>query len=84
MYGHTVRGLEITCENGFQGLIYVTKESAFVVSGKNGVVLRAWHYELSDDQKHITLTGMGNNSVAFDAVIPESCHPTVTNWPLIE
>lgn len=83
LYGHVVVGLEITCENGYQGMIYVTKEPAFEIPVKD-TILRAWHYELSDDGKFITLTGIGNNSIAFDKVEPNSCHPTVTNWSLIQ
>lgn len=79
---HYCRLLEITCENGFSAIIYVTQELPFEEMGPNNIMFRAWHYELSNDEKFITLTGINNHSVVFDAVEPNSCHPTITNWPL--
>lgn len=76
MFNHLVRGLEITCENGFVETIYVTKEPAFA-----RLEFHSWHYELSPDGKFISLTGIINNSVNFGDQI---CHVTITNWPLLE
>ena len=81
LYGHNLRTLEITCPNGFVGIIYTTKDEAFE-KPLGDVMLRVWHYSISDDGKRITLTGVGRNSVDFASVIPNSCHETITDWPL--
>jgi len=75
MFNHKVRGLEIVAEDGFTFSIYVTREPAFVVEGK----LHTWHYELSENDTKISLTGVGSHSVNFDP----NFHKTITNWDLI-
>lgn len=74
IFSHAVRGLEITCENGFKETIYVTKGPAFCIANQ----FNSWHYDISIDGK-ITLKGIGTDSVNFG---PE-CHETITNWPLL-
>ena len=80
--GHIVRVLEITCPNGYHGLIHVTKEPAFSLNYSGGQH-NVWHYALDGDR--ITLTGVGNNSVKFVGYDgAEICHVTVTDWKVSE
>ena len=76
LFNRVVRGLEITCENGFVETIYVTREPAYAISG----LFHSWHYEVSPDGKSISLTGVGKDSVNFG---DQNCHETITNWPLL-
>ena len=82
LHNHTVRLLQIECPNGFKGQIYVTKEPPFSIQLSDNT-LNTWHYELSENNTRITLTGPGSNSVAFKK--PDGsdyCHETITNWPV--
>lgn len=75
-FNHIIRGLEITAEDGFIFSIYVTKEPAFSIKGK----LNTWHYELSNNETKISLTGTGSHSVKFEPYF----HKTITSWDLIK
>ena len=75
LLGHKVRLLEIECDNGYIGQIYVTKKPAFQINNLN-----TWHYDMTGNK--ITLTGIGNNSVKFMGESGELCHVTITNVPV--
>lgn len=83
LHKHVVRLLEVTCKNGFKGTIFVTKEPPFILHLATTTIY-TWYYIISEDGKSISLLGIDNNSVNFSAVVKESCHPTVTNWPLLK
>lgn len=82
LHNHVVRFLEITCSNGFIGTIFVTKEAAFTLNLATSTI-NTWHYELSENDTKITLTGQAKHSVKFKKPDGSNyCHETIINWPV--
>jgi hypothetical protein len=72
-----IRALEITFEDGFVGVIYVTKGEEFEVNR----FARAWHYEINQDGTRITLENFKHaSSVDF---LDSIHHEVIENWPLL-
>ena len=74
---HKIRALEITFEDGFKGVIFVTKGEEFCYGSHQF----AWHYEVSSDGTKITLRNFHHpSSVDF---LDGKHHETIIEWPLL-
>lgn len=76
--GTLARALEIKCEDGFTGVILVTRgEEVLGTKPAHNI----WHYEISPDGTKITLKNFKHSSsVDF---LDGKHHITVENWPLL-
>lgn len=77
-----VQALELTLEDGFRGIIFVTDKDDFSFIQRDGREMNVWRYELSADGKRISLHNRvhGSSSVGW----PDPHHIIVEDWPLVK